>query len=203
MIDALPPDQFDVVVENDMDAARLLWLVNRIGIDKLRNSVDKYKTRWPDSKPFVSTLLRWYRLKVPVAVYAPVRIPVYWLYLIYLRDGREVKIGMTGGWPARVFAYAYPYKQVADVFDVHLSLAFLVGGSRAEVQRRETALKQKFAPYRISGHTEWFAGHVWDELLTMAYGFDGASHSVVQTLSSALENHGRLSSLATLSVTND
>ena len=56
-INELPSDQFNVVVENDMDRARLLWLVNQIGEPKLRKSVAKYNARWPGSKPFVSTLL--------------------------------------------------------------------------------------------------------------------------------------------------
>lgn len=99
-IDQLPADQFNVVVENDMDRLRLLWLVNRIGETKLRKSVAKYMARWPGSLPFVSTLLQWYGLKVPVAVYAPaeasVRIPVYWVYLLWLADGSKIKVGMTG-----------------------------------------------------------------------------------------------------------
>lgn len=56
MIGELPPDQFPVVLENDMDRARLLWLVNDMGEAKLRKSVAKYLARWPGGKPFVSTL---------------------------------------------------------------------------------------------------------------------------------------------------
>lgn len=41
-----PPDQFHVVVENDMNDARLLWLGNRIGEAKLRKSVAKCQNRW-------------------------------------------------------------------------------------------------------------------------------------------------------------
>ncbi|MDO8040304.1 hypothetical protein [Janthinobacterium sp. SUN137] len=44
MIDELSPDQFHVVVENEMDPARLLWLVNRIGEALLRKSVAKCHT---------------------------------------------------------------------------------------------------------------------------------------------------------------
>lgn len=76
-IETLPPDDFGVDVDNDIDRACLLWLVNRSGETKLRASVAKYQARWPGSKPFVWTLLKWYRLKVPRGVYAPVRLPVY------------------------------------------------------------------------------------------------------------------------------
>lgn len=56
MIGELPPDQFHVVVENDMDRARLMWLVNRIGEATLRKSVAKCHARCPECKPFVSIL---------------------------------------------------------------------------------------------------------------------------------------------------
>jgi hypothetical protein len=83
-----------------MGRALLFWLVNRIGEAKLRKSVDKSQNRWPGQQPFVSTLLKWYNLRVPVAVFAPVRIPVYCFYVLCRLDGTEVKIGMTGGRPA-------------------------------------------------------------------------------------------------------
>jgi hypothetical protein len=85
-IGELPPNQFGVEVDNDADRACLLWLANQVGEVKLRASVAKYEERWPGSKPFVWTLLRWYRRKPPREVYAPVRIPVYWLYVLCRRD---------------------------------------------------------------------------------------------------------------------
>lgn len=66
--DTLPPDDFGVEVDNDADSACPLWLANHIGETKLRASVAKYAERRPGSKPFVWTLLRWYRLHVPRAV---------------------------------------------------------------------------------------------------------------------------------------
>jgi hypothetical protein len=194
-IDELPADQFNVVVEDDMDHARLLWLANRIGEAKLRNSVAKYQARWPGSKPFVSTLLKWYRLKVPVAVYIPVRVPVYWLYLLCKRDGTEVKVGMTGDWPSRVFAWVPLYQDVSDIFDLDRSRAFLVGGSKVEVRRRETALKMEFARWRSrmgdryhsAGYTEWFNGARLDDLAAMGSSFDDEKNLVMQSLRKALE----------------
>ena len=66
-----PPDNaYGVIVVNDKDAKSLLWLVGQIGENRLIASVEKYKKRYPNSRPFVSTVLKWYRLKVPVRVYS-------------------------------------------------------------------------------------------------------------------------------------
>lgn len=192
-IDQLPPDQFNVVVENDLDRARLLWLVNRIGETKLRRTAGKYQARFPGSKAFVSTILSVYNLKVPVEVYAPVRVPVYWLYLLYQLDGSEVKVGATGDWPSRVYAHVPDHHDAADIYDIDRSQAFLVGGNRAEVFRRETAIKKHFAPWRSrekgwqNSYTEWFTGDQFDNLVAMACSFDDPKDLVVQTLRTAME----------------
>jgi hypothetical protein len=212
-IDQLPPDQFNVIVENEMDRLRLLWLVNKIGEAKLRNGVAKYMARWPGDQPFVSTMLKWYGLKVPVEVYAPhdgsVRIPVYWLYLLWLADGSKIKVGMTGDWPWRAYAFVKLRRKINDTFDVDRSRAFLVGGSKAEVLRRERAVKSKFAAWNVGspwpdgwvyysagGHGEWFDGAIWEDLVGFASTFD-ETNQVVQTLRTAVaitdaecESHG-------------
>jgi hypothetical protein len=53
---------------------------------------------------------------------------------------------MTGNWPSRVAAFALPYRAIAGVFDLDLSRAFLIGGDKSEVLRRERLVKQQFAP---------------------------------------------------------
>lgn len=196
LIDELPADNFNIVVENDMDRARLLWLVNKIGESKLRKSAAKYQARYPGSLAFVSTILGWYGLKVPTAVYLPVRIPVYWLYLLYRVDGSEVKVGMTGAWPERAFAQVPSHHKVSDFFDLDLSRAFLIGGNKVEVRRRESMIKKRFSPWRSrpshgwnNSYTEWFIGNQLDELVAMASSFDDEKHTVVQTLGQAVEIH--------------
>jgi hypothetical protein len=198
MIDQLPPDQFNVEVENDMDRARLLWLVNHVGEAKLRRSVAKYQVRWPKSRPFVSTLLKWYRLKVPVAVYAPVAIPVYWLYVLYKRDNSEIKVGVTGKWPVRVFAWVPLRKEVADIFDLDRSKAFLVGGSKKAALCKEKAIKTAFAGSRSrcargwnDGYTEWFYSDCFDEVIAMATLLANDHGLVVQTLRAAFALRAR------------
>ncbi len=69
-IDTLPDENYGVIVKNDKDARCLLWLVNKIGESKLIASVEKYNKRYPESKPYISTLLKWYRLTVPVNIYS-------------------------------------------------------------------------------------------------------------------------------------
>jgi len=67
-VSVLPDDYYDVIVENDKDIKSLLWLVNRVGEERLKGSVDKYMRRYK-MKPYVSTILKAYNFKVPVDVY--------------------------------------------------------------------------------------------------------------------------------------
>lgn len=186
--ETLPEGDFGVEIDSDEARACLRWLVNQIGETKLRASVAKYQVRWPGSRPFVWTLLKWYRLKVPRRVYAPVRVPVFWLYVLCRRDRIEVKIGITGDWPSRISAFHASYRAVADVFDLDRSRAFLVGGSKAEALRRESAVKKQFASYCVDARSrEWFDGVVADGVLAAAASFDNREHLVAQTLRAALE----------------
>lgn len=204
LIETLPADDFGVELQNDGDCACLLWLVNRIGETKLRSSVAKYQERWPASRPFVWTLLRWYRLKVPRAVYAPVSAPVYWLYVLCRRDGSEVKIGQTGNWPSRAYAFALPYRALDDVFDLDLSRAYLVGGNKEEVLRREREVKKQFAHCRVDARSrEWFDGAATTGVLEAAASFDEGKLAVWQTLGEALEIKRKFDLQNPSSLTND
>jgi hypothetical protein len=108
--------------------------------------------------------------------------------LLCRSDYTEVKIGMTGDWPARASAFALPYRAVAEVFDLDRSRAFLVGGSKAEALRRESAIKRKFADFRTDPRSrEWFAGAVADDVLAAVAAFDDKKGLVVQTLREALD----------------
>ena len=213
MINELPPDQYNVVVENDMDNARLLWLVNEISEDKLRKSVAKYQARYPGCQPFVSTMLKRFGRTVPVEVYAPKPIPVYWLYLLSLKDSPKVKVGFTGHWPQRAFAFLpgpryfpvrtdlpdllYPaVRQAAllDLFDGDRSFAYLVGNDRKEAAGREAAAKKQFSVWGTEpphmrhhggGDTEWFDAQITDQFRQLATSFDPAP--VVLTLRATLD----------------
>ena len=171
----LPEDNFDVLVENEMDARRLLWLVNQIGETKLRKSAAKRSQYYPESKLFVSVILKRFRLKVPPSVYAEVKVPLYWVYVLVLKDSSAVKVGMTGDWPRR----AYDFVKTADytkdfddallaLFNAEMSLAFRVPSKRAAAEKEDEA-KRAFAHHRApspyerglisfgcGGHNEWF-----------------------------------------------
>ncbi|HEX7642574.1 MAG TPA: hypothetical protein VF472_10260 [Burkholderiaceae bacterium] len=181
---SLPPDNFGVHVENEMDERRLLWLVNQIGEKKLRISAGKRNKYYPDSKLFVSVILKRFHLKVPVSVYAEVNVPIYRVYILVLCDHSAVKIGMTGTWPSRAYAfvktadYAKNFDDdVRELFDENQSIAF-DAGSEADARLLEKAAKQLYSkfqapspyhrgliPYGCGGHKEWFDYSIYDDLV--------------------------------------
>lgn len=200
-IDGLPDDEFGVLVENDMDERRLLWLVNEIGEKKLRASVNKYNARYPDCKPFVSLLLKWYQKTVPVAIYAPVRGPVYAVYLLVMTDGSAMKIGHSGGWHERSYAFLNGKQHLEDLFDFDRSCAATIGSSKKDAAAIETSVKHKFhafstvspwerglIPYGCGGHTEWFVQDCYQDVVSYltseATRFPGGE---MHTLRSALQ----------------
>lgn len=184
IFNSLPADNFGVHVENDMDERRLLWLVNTIGEGKLRKSASKRNKYYPDSKMFVSVILKRFNLKVPTAIYTEVNVPIYWVYVLVLRDYSAIKLGMTGTWPNR----AYNFVKTADysknfdnavcaLFDVNLSMAF-AAGSKSNARLIEQSNKQMYLkfqvpspyhrgliPFGCGGHTEWFEYSIYDEFV--------------------------------------
>ncbi|TAK91248.1 MAG: hypothetical protein EPO06_05705 [Burkholderiaceae bacterium] len=180
----LPPDHFGVHVENEMDERQLLWLANVIGEEKLRASANKRNKYYPDSKLFVSVILKRFQLKVPAKIYAAVNIPVYWVYVLVLRDHSAIKVGMTGRWPGR----AYDFVKTADysknfddkvknLFDVNRSLAWR-SVSESDARFIERSIKQTHSEFSVpspyhrglisfgcGGHKEWFAYSIYEQLL--------------------------------------
>lgn len=173
--DVLPDDHFGVLVENEMDARRLLWLVNQIGEVKLRKSAAKRNKYYPDSPLFVSVILKRFNLKVPSEVYTEKYVPIYWVYILVLCDHSAIKIGMTGNLAQRPFAfvktanYAENFdKELKNLIDLNKSQAFLAE-SKKHAKMIEDAVKRDFAhlrtqspyergliPYHSRTHTEWF-----------------------------------------------
>ncbi|QGZ40554.1 hypothetical protein IP92_03432 [Pseudoduganella flava] len=204
--DDLPSDQYGVLVENEVDAIRLKWLASVVGENKLRGSVAKYHVRYPDCKPYVSLLLKWYHLKVPVKLYAAVPVPVYWVYILRMQCEPKIKIGMTGRWPFRVWDFVRKANQhdadrdrLASTFDLHASQAWLVGGNKSEAIRREAILKDALFVWQVEspwksghtnygagGHKEWFDSSQMPLAIELMASFDGAA-AAGQTLREALE----------------
>lgn len=166
----LPEDQFGVHVANDMDERRLAWLASEIGEAKLRVSVAKHQAKYPGQKPFVSLLLRWHRRKVPTSVYAPIRIPVYAVYLLVMQDGTAMKLGLSGRWHQRAFDFLPLRCAIGDLLDLDRSVAAILGGDREHASSVEKAMLARFcgfqaeSPWRrgviqygSGGHTEWLS----------------------------------------------
>lgn len=173
----LPDDNFGVQVDNDMDRRRLLWLLNEIGEKKLRQSASR-RGRFPENPLYVSKILSRYGLKVPTSVYAPVRVPTYFTYLLVLKDRSVVKVGMTGDWPHRCYAFLRSFRTtVDDTFDLDLSLAFPADSKVAALEIERTIMRQfanHSAPtpydrnlirYGCGGHKEWFHMETYEELV--------------------------------------
>lgn len=172
---ALPEDNFGVHVENEKDARQLLWLVNEIGEAKLRKSAAKRNPYYPDSKLFVSKLLKRFGLKVPSSVYAEVSATIYWVYVLVLHDHSAIKVGKTGRWPSRAYDFVETanYRESFDeavvaLFDTEISRAFRAP-SESVATEIESEIKKTFdhsrvpSPYErglinygCGGHTEWF-----------------------------------------------
>jgi len=204
--DDLPPDQYGVLVEDEVDAIRLKWLVDAIGETKLRRSVAKYNVQYPGCKPYVSRLLNWYHRKVPVKLYAAVPVPVYWVYILRMQCDPKIKIGMTGRWPYRAWDFvrkANEYEpdrdRLALTFDLEASQAWLVGGNKIEAKRREDILKDALSAWRVEspwkdghtnygtgGHKEWFDASQLPLAIALVSSFDGVA-AAGQTLAAALE----------------
>lgn len=173
--EGLPFDSYGVQVDNERDRLTLQWLVQAIGEAKLRRSVEKHSRRYPDRRPFVSLLLRWYNLKVPVAVYAPVAVPIFSVYLLVLADGSAVKIGSTGDVARRVRGMlpAQDLARVSQIFDLDLSLSYSTANKRRALDDERTALLASVdaqcaaptagdgrigVPWGAGGRTEWRDG---------------------------------------------
>lgn len=206
----LPDDHFGVFVENGMDEQRLLWLANAIGEQKLRLAVEKACKKYPESKPFVSKLLKNLRLTVPVAAYAPVTIPVYRVYVLFLADGSKLKVGMTGLWPSRAYSFLQLRQEMGNLFDLDRSTALLVGSDKKQALSLETDVKRRFAtrkapspwqivagedgirrestqiPYGAGGHQEWFWGTAYDDILAFLSTNDGQNFPSFLSLRDAL-----------------
>jgi len=171
-IESLPADSYGVHVQNDMDARRLLYLVEKIGEKKLRSTVKKVTDRYPGFKPFVSKLLSWYRIKVPVSVYAPVEVPVYRVYALILLDHSKIKIGYSKNWVNRASNFHISSFDPSALFDIDKSFSVLVGEKIADAKELEKKALNYFcqkpgyqtsAPanlmYSATGHNEWFVGN--------------------------------------------
>jgi len=191
----LPSHNYGVLVEDEKDARRLLWLVKEIGEKKLIASVEKYNKKHPENQPFVSKILKWHRLKVPVSVFAPVNIPIYQVYILDHIESSKIKIGFTGNWLSRVSNFSR--NRSIDMFDLNRSVAVFYG-NKALAEEAERKAKKEFhssktsvpecIPYGAYGHKEWFNADVYDDVLEFIRNFDAPKERNFITLHTALNS---------------
>lgn len=196
----LPADQFGVLVENDMDEKRLIWLVNTIGEIRLRIAVKNASRKYPESKPFVSKLLKNLRLKVPVGVYAPVNVPIYRVYIFVLTDHSKIKIGISGDWIHRAYSFLLPKSELCDLFDLSKTVSFVVS-SKTEALDIEKSTLRKLSPWStespysdgsglipwgIGGNKEWLDGIAYADAIQFIANFNVETSRSPLILSDAL-----------------
>ena len=168
LINALPEDLCDVHIENEMDARRLLWLIQKLGQDKIRKSAQKYKYH-PESKIFVSELVRRYRVKIPVAFYAPTYVKMYCVYIAPLIGHPIFKVGYSGRLVDRLNSFVKSRSAIGEFFDINRGVfAFVHSKSQAmKIEARIKTICKEYAignayslgytPFGASGHKEWFS----------------------------------------------
>jgi hypothetical protein len=184
----LPAHHYGVHVANDMDARRLLYLVEQIGAEKIVKSATNYTQKYPGTRIFVSTLLKRYRIKVPVRIFAPVNIPLYRVYLLLHAASSKLKIGFSSDWLNRAVRFKCQ-------FDLDLSVGIDFGSDKAGAMAAEKMAKTTFqwartkpppVPFGAGGRTEWFKAIIFDDAATAIATFNTQHKRNVLTLSKAL-----------------
>jgi hypothetical protein len=215
-LDRLPSDNFGVHIENDEDHRKLLWLLTKIGEKKLRASSKKYENKHDGANIYVSTLLRYYQLKVPSKIYAEQYIPVYGVYVLLLRQYPILKLGFTGRWPNRAFDYvktsSYDANITSDIsrlFDLEKSFFFKTDSKKISMQLEKSAKvifydfnEQpplfQLKNYGCNRSTEWFSSVIYDQLISyfstfgLSY-FDERFTRYPENLLSALNSYKEIS----------
>lgn len=187
----LPADNYGVLVENEIDARRLLYLVSIIGEEKVRASAKKCRFQ----PIFVSELLRRFRVVVPVATYAATDVPFYRVYLLALASKEKFKIGWSGNWLHRAFAFTS--KDGLEALDLDASIAFSFQGDRRTAKAAERSVLSTFGhasesppsflAYGVSGRTEWLNMSVYDDVVTSVAGFQSDATRPRVSLRQAIE----------------
>ncbi|MBD3812843.1 MAG: hypothetical protein IE917_11580 [Betaproteobacteria bacterium] len=184
----LPAHHYGVHVENEMDARRLLYLVEQIGAAKVRGSAERYRQKYPDSRIFVSTLLKRYRVKVPARVYAPVNVPIYRVYLLLHPASGKLKIGYSGDWIGRAASFRCD-------FDLDQSIGISFHGDKESAKAAENIVKSVFqwasaepppVPFGAYGHTEWFNAVIYKDAVATIATFNTANKREAMTLREAI-----------------
>lgn len=176
----LPAHHYGVHVENEMDARRLRHLVEQVGAAKVEGSAARYSEKYPGSRIFVSVLLKRYGVKVPARVFAPVNVPVYRVYVLVHAPSRKLKIGVSGDWTRRAFAFSRDAS--LDGFDLDRSVGIHFGSDKKTALAAERMAKNRLhdamttppdcVPYGAYGHTEWFNAGIYADAIAAIAAFN-------------------------------
>lgn len=183
----LPADHYGVHVANDMDARQLRYLASQVGVDKITGSASRYTQQYPGSKIFVSTLLKRYRVKVPTAVYAPVHVPIYKVYLLLHIPSATFKVGCSGDWVSRAVSFNCEFDPDRSTAVTFASKAAALDAERKALQIFPSArtVPPAEVPYGASGHGEWLKAEVFDAVAAALGVFDVSRERKPQTLRQA------------------
>lgn len=187
----LPAHHFGVHVEDEMDARRLLYLIEQVGVEKVARSAAKYSAKYPGSKIFVSALLKHYRVHVPTRFYAPVNVPFYRVYLLLHPASSKFKLGYSGDWISRA-------SQFNCDFDLDRSVGISFGGDKASAMAAERMAKAHFqfartdpplsVPFGAYGHKEWFEAAVFENAVAEISSFNSTQIRACQSLRIAISH---------------
>lgn len=176
IFDTLPDDEFGVLVLNDSDRRKLIWLVNQIGETKLRRAVNDLANRYPGSKPYVSTLQKRFNRKPPLHVYQEVKVLIHRVYVLVVADNSKLKVGFSGDWIIRMSNLPNDANDPLKLYDLDKSFSVLTPGHVQEARPLEKALlihligkgyqtdpPPDFERFSGSGKREWFVGDAYVE----------------------------------------
>ncbi|MCI3943180.1 Orf17 [Pseudomonas syringae] len=183
----LPADHYGVHVANDLDARQLRYLVDQVGAEKITGSASRYSKRYPGSRIFVSTLLKRYRVKIPKAVYGPVHIPIYKVYLLLHTPSAAFKVGCSGDWISRALSFNCEFDPDRSVAMAFPNKAAALGAERMALNLFSVAKSEPphEVPYGAYGHGEWLRAEVFDAVAAALGAFDTQHERKPQTLRQA------------------
>ncbi|ODB85617.1 hypothetical protein A3194_12340 [Candidatus Thiodiazotropha endoloripes] len=186
-----------------MDRRRLQFLVEKVGQVKIRRSAAKYSNKHPGSKIFVSRLLKYYQTKVPTHIYAPVKVPIYHLYVLVHLETNTQKIGVSGDW-AMTRRIALLGNAEHEEFDLYKSLGFDYHDKKITYRiekdlkktfKRYRVIRPNFVPYGAAGHSEWFSYDAYQKIvdfITQNNGLFNQCNGKMVTLREALNHNSKL-----------
>lgn len=150
----LPEDAYGVHVSDEIDALKLRYVVAQVGEAKLRRHADMYAAKWSGSKPFISRIIKTFRVAVPPSVYRGERAKIWGVYVLVPVGVECLKIGHTSNFVKRacnIFnsLWWHGAEQLPKYYDMDLSVFFQCG-ERGSARALESELLAMTKDYKSS-----------------------------------------------------